>query len=270
MSIITISRGSYSYGKEVAEGVAACLGFECIAREVLLEASEQFNVPEVKLLKAIKDAPSFLDRLSFGKERYIAYIQVALLRHLRKDNIVYHGFAGHLLVHGIPHVLKVRIIADVEDRVAVVMKRDGVSKKEAARFIKKLDEQRRKWTRYLYGSDPWDPFLYDIVVHLKRLTVNDAVELICQAAKSERFATTAESQKTMEDLLLASEVKAVVINMKPDIEVTAKDGLVRIVAPIHGAQETGHVEEIKALARTVPGVKEIEVVEVTPAFPLSE
>ena len=44
MAIITISRGSYSKGKEVAERVAQTLGYDCISREILLEASEHFNV----------------------------------------------------------------------------------------------------------------------------------------------------------------------------------------------------------------------------------
>lgn len=269
MSIITISRGSYSYGKEVAEKVAGRLGFECIGREVLLEASEQFNVPEVKLLHAIKDAPSFLDRLSFGRERYIAYIQVALLRHLKKDNVVYHGFAGHFFVRGVSHVLKVRIIADIEDRVGIVMERDGISKKEALRFIKKVDEQRRKWTRHLYGFDPWDPHLYDMVLHIRKLTAGDAVDLICQAVKLDCFATTPESQRALEDLLLASEVRAVLINVKPDIEVSAKDGAVSVTTKTLALQDAGLVEEIKSIARTVPGVRDVKV-EVSPAFALSE
>ena len=59
MAIITISRGSYSKGREIAEKVAEQLGYECIARRILLEASDEFNVPEVKLRSAIHDAPSF-------------------------------------------------------------------------------------------------------------------------------------------------------------------------------------------------------------------
>ena len=67
MSIITISRGSYSRGKEVAEKVAAALGYECISRDILLEASDQFNIPEIKLVRAIHDAPSILERFTYGK-----------------------------------------------------------------------------------------------------------------------------------------------------------------------------------------------------------
>ena len=66
MSIITISRGSYNRGKEVAEKVAERLGYDCIAREVLVEASEQFNIPEIKLLITIQDAPSILERSAMG------------------------------------------------------------------------------------------------------------------------------------------------------------------------------------------------------------
>ena len=95
MAIITISRGSYSKGKEIAEKVAQELGYKCIARRVLLEASEEFNVPEVILRRAIHDAPSFFKYVSHSKERYIAFIQAEILKHLRKDNIVYHGLAGH-------------------------------------------------------------------------------------------------------------------------------------------------------------------------------
>ena len=52
MSVITISRGSYSRGKEVAEKVAKQLGYECISRDILLEASEEFNIPEIRLIRA--------------------------------------------------------------------------------------------------------------------------------------------------------------------------------------------------------------------------
>ena len=94
MSIITISRGSYSRGKEVAEKLSQALGYECVSREILLEASEEFNIPELNLVRAIHDSPSILERFRQGKERYISYYQYALLKHVQRDNVVYHGLAG--------------------------------------------------------------------------------------------------------------------------------------------------------------------------------
>ena len=146
MPIITISRGSYSYGKAIAEKVAEKLNYECIARDVLLEASKEFNLPEIKLLRAVKDAPSILDRFVYGKEKYIAYIQASLLKHLKKDNVVYHGLAGQFFVKDIPHVLRVRINADIKERVKLVTEREGVTEKKALRLITNLDAQRKKWS----------------------------------------------------------------------------------------------------------------------------
>ena len=84
MSIITISRGSHSRGEMVARKVAEKLGYQCVAREVLLEASKEFNIPEIRLVRTIHDAPSILERSIYGKKRYIAYIKAALLRSLQK------------------------------------------------------------------------------------------------------------------------------------------------------------------------------------------
>jgi hypothetical protein len=72
MPIIAISRGSYSRGREVAEKTAALLGYRCISREVLLEASQLFDIPELKLRRAIHDAPSLLDRLGRRRLQQIA------------------------------------------------------------------------------------------------------------------------------------------------------------------------------------------------------
>jgi len=117
MSIITISRCSYSKGKEIAEKLAQRLGYECVSREILLEASKESNIPEVKFARALHDAPSVLDKIIYGKERFIAYLKCALLEHVKKDNVVYHGLAGHFFLQGIPNVIKIRIIANIEDRI---------------------------------------------------------------------------------------------------------------------------------------------------------
>ena len=281
MSIVTISRGSYSRGKEVAEKVARKLGFECISREVLIDASDEFNVPEIKLLRAIRDAPSLLDRFTFGKERYNAYIQAALLEHFQKDNVVYHGLAGHYFVRGISHVLKVRIIGGKDERVKLVMKREaifeqaaiameglpvegpappgrhrGMTEETAARVLEDIDEARRKWGLHLYGIDTHDPSLYDLMIHIKKITTDDAADLICVAASSDRFQATAESQQAMNDLLLAARVRANLVERHPRIKVAANEGAVYI------ALEGGSFSEEKAIRNTVgqiPGVEKVDI-----------
>lgn len=269
MSIITISRGSYSRGKEIAERVAQELGYECIGRDVLIEASEQFNVPEIKLVRAIHDAPSILNTFTYGKEKYIAYIQSALLKHLQRDNIVYHGLAGHFFLKGVSHVLKVRIIADMEERIQEEMKREGIPEKDAVRILKSDDKERRKWSQHLYGIDTSDPSLYDLLLHIRKIRVNDAVDIICHTMGREHLKTTPESQRAMDDLVLAAEVKAALVDMKPDIETTCESGIVHVRTRAGESKEVELTQKMQEIAKGVTGVKEVKV-HVHPAVPYGD
>ena len=205
MSVVTISRGSYSRGKEVAEKLALALGYECISRDVILEASEYSGIPEAKLVRAIHDAPSILDRFSQDKARYLACTRFALTKHVQKDNVVYHGLAGHFFLQEVPHVLKVRITASLEDRIKEEVKRENISPEEARRILRKDDEERRKWSLALYGIDTWDSALYDMVLHIKTMTVEDAVSTIRRALEIPRFQTTPESQAILDKLVLRAQ-----------------------------------------------------------------
>lgn len=257
MSVVTISRGSYSYGKEVAEKVAQKLGYECISRDVLIEASKEFNVPQIALVRAMRDAPSILDRFTFGKERYVAYVRAALLEHLQKDNVVYHGFAGHFFVRNIAHVLKVRILAESKERVRLVMQRDAIADEaEALRVLKDIDETRRKWSLYLYGIDTHDPGLYDLLIHIKELSSENAADIICRAVALNHFQATAQSQQEMDDLLLAARVETSLIQRYPRVVVAAKGGIVYVRLEGGGARDE---KDIRSLVELVPGVKQLEV-----------
>jgi hypothetical protein len=259
MAIITISRGSYSKGKEVAEKVAERLGYECISREVLLDASDRFHIPEVKLIRAIHDAPSILDRFKHGRQVFIAYIRSALACRIAKDKVVFHGLAGHLLLTGVPHVLKVRIIADMGARIEAEMQREGINEDQALTLLERDDQERRKWTRAIYGVDPWDSSLYDIVVHIHKLTISDAVDFICQAATKEQFTTTEIYQRKMEDFALACQVKAALVDPFFDVGVTCEYGNVLIYTKASNHQINKLEKMAKEIKREIEGINNLEV-----------
>ncbi|MDR3569136.1 MAG: cytidylate kinase-like family protein [Syntrophobacteraceae bacterium] len=259
MAIITISRGSYSKGKDVARLVAEKLGYRCIAREVLLDASRDFNVPEIRLVRAIHDAPSILERFTHGKEKYIASFRAAMLKQFVPDNVVYHGLAGHFFVKGISHALKVRIIADMNDRVRTEMERMRLPREEALRILKSDDEERRKWSQDLYGIDTADPSLYDLVVHIRKITVEDAADMICQVVGLERFRTAPESQRAIEDMALAAEVKAALLDVKHDVEVHAASGFVRLETRVPLEEQKELIAEMERITKAIPGVKGLDI-----------
>jgi cytidylate kinase len=261
MGVITISRGSYSKGKAIAEKLAQILGYECISRDILLETSAHFNIPEIKLIRAIHDAPSIFERFKHGKEKYIIFIREAFLARIRKDNVVYHGLAGHFFCKEIPNILKVRIIANIEDRIKEEMRREHISEQEARYILKKDDEERRKWSMNLYGIDTNDSSLYEVVLHIDNLKVNDAVDILTAMAKLPSFQTTQESRKIIDDHYLAARAQGILFDKFPSAAVRCKDGIVYVTIETALSLEQGVTEKIinTLTSNGTDGIKQVRV-----------
>lgn len=262
MSIVTISRGSFSHGSRVAQRLAERLNYECISREILLDASEKFNVPEIKLIRAFEDAPSFFDRFTNGRAMYVSFIRAALLERICKDNVVYHGFAGHALLMDLPQVLKVRVIAARDARIKLLMHKENVSWDRADEMLTKLDNTRRKWTEHLYGQNPNDPGLYDLVINISRVSEEEGAAIIERALEPLRFATTPESQALLHDTYLGAQVEACLIQEYPKIKVSSKDGVVFVAVYkswLQNVETAATMSRIRELAESVEGVASVEI-----------
>lgn len=218
MAIVSISRGANSKGREVAEKVASRLSCKCLSREDVIKDSGLTDVPVSEIVQALDEPPSFLDRLLGGRVHYITTARAALLCQLNDDSVVYHGFAGHYFLKDVTHALKVRILAEMPDRVAMVVDRDGISRAEARERLAKEDEARRQWALRVYGVDPEDPALYDIILHVGKMGPDDVAEIICDLARDDAFTTTPASRSELNDLALTASVEAVLIDMEIDLD----------------------------------------------------
>jgi cytidylate kinase len=258
--IITISRGSFSGGKLLAESVAQRLGFRCIDRDEIIQKAAAWGVSQDDLRIAIEKPPTFLGQSQQTKYIYLAFIQAALTQEVRAGNAIYHGLAGHLLLGKGPHVLRTRIIAPMEFRIAKVQDRLRCSRKEAITHIEKMDEDRRKWTQFLYGVDWRDASLYDLVINLEQMSLEEAGEVICTVSRLKCFEFTAESKKAIDDLAKASWVKAnLAMNAATSdlqLEIAAQGGVVTISGNLVSPDQA---KKIGSIVRAVPGVTEVRL-----------
>jgi hypothetical protein len=111
----------------------------------------------------------------------------------------------------------------------------------------------------MWGKDVRDSSLYDLVIHIHRITVDDAVDIICHTVGLDHFKTTPESQKVVDDLLLAAQVKVKLVSHLPDCMVSSDSGVVYVDLKGEISQEVKLVEEVKTLAQDTAGVKDIRV-----------
>jgi len=260
MAIITISRGSFSKGKEVAEKVARRLGYRTVSRQVILEASKDFKVSQAKLDRAIHDAPSIFDRFTCEKKKYIAYVAAKVLDHFKDDNVVYHGLAGHFFAKNVSHLCKVRIMANMKDRIVLLMEKDHhLSREKAIHFLEKDDKERKTWSHQLYGVDTSDLALYDLTIQINKLTVDNAVDLICETVAQPQFKATPESQRRIENLALAARVRAALLDDYSSCEVSAEGESVEITVLFSAYTDTMIAEIIKKKVLKIPGVSSVAV-----------
>jgi hypothetical protein len=112
MQLICISRGSYEYGKHVAERLAQKMGYSCVSREQITdEASDQGILVGKLEVEVLKSRP-LSEEMAIQMDLFKSFVSMKLCEHaLRESGTVYHGRTGHLVLPSIPHVLRVRTIA---------------------------------------------------------------------------------------------------------------------------------------------------------------
>jgi cytidylate kinase len=261
MCVITISRGLFSGGRALAQAVAQELGYRCVGRKVILERAAARGASHEELRDALEKPPGLIDRLSHKRYVFLYLLQAALAEEVRDGDVVYHGLAGHLLLRDAPRVLRIRLLAPLESRIAAAQDRIRFGRDEAEAHLKKMDDDRRKWSQYLYGVDWEDPSLYDLVVNLECMQLDQASRMVATLARQKHFEFGAECRQKMDELALQSRVRADLAlhpsTARLELRVAADRGTISIRGDI--PKDLRIVEEMKVIAGTVPGVTKVRL-----------
>jgi cytidylate kinase len=205
MQLICISRGSYEYGKHVAERLAQKMGYSCVSREQITdEASDQGILVGKLEVEVLKSRP-LSEEMAIQMDLFKSFVSMKLCEHaLRESGTVYHGRTGHLVLPSIPHVLRVRTIAGTDFRVWMAVNRMNLNREKARTYVEQVEDDIRRWVRILYNENLEDPSLYDVTLNASHLSVENASTALLQFPKLPEFQVTPASVQAMNDLLLAS------------------------------------------------------------------
>jgi hypothetical protein len=212
----------------------------------------------------LEEPPAIPGRFNHKRYLYLALIQAALAEAVRSGKAVYHGLAGHLLLKGAPTLLRLRIVAPLEFRIGMARERLNLNREEAITHIGKMDQDRRRWTQLLYGVDWGDPALYDLVINLERISIQQACLLVISMIGQPEFLFTPAREAEMNDLALACRVRAALAldpftsNLEVDVEATSGAVLIR-------GSLFDQVEEVERAAHAIPGVASLTVEDLAPA-----
>jgi cytidylate kinase len=254
MPIITIYQGASGEGQELAESVAKALGYRCVGREVLIEASRRYGIPEAKLNEIVEKGPHWWERLLQDLRPYRIALQAALCELADDGKIVYHGHIGHELLPGIGHVLKILLTAPVEFRVEQTRLRQRLTDAAARHYVEEVDKARSRRLMAMFGTDWRDPNRYDLVLNMGKLRREGATRLIVEAARLEEFQPTTAWNQAFNDLSLGCRVHAALFAASEirgsALEVRAERGHVHVT----GRVDQGLEDEVVSLVKKVSGV----------------
>jgi cytidylate kinase len=257
MPIITIYQGASGEGQELAETVAQALGYGCVGREVLVEASRRYRIPEAKLNEIVEKGPHWWERLLQDLRPYRIALQATLCELAHDGKVVYHGHLGHELLSGVGHVLKVLLTAPIEFRIEQVRARQDLTDVAVRHYIEEVDKARSRRLMAMFGADWRDPNRFDLILNMSKMRREGAKRVIIEAAKLEEYQPTPASNQAFNDLALCSRVHAT-LTASPDVrgsalEVRAEGGHIYV----KGRVEQGLEDEVVKLVRNVPGVTKV-------------
>jgi cytidylate kinase len=261
MAIVTLSHQLGAGGGQIARAVAQGLHYRCIGPEVLAAAAERHGLAQEQLTRLGEAKPAFLDRLGSETQVYLAVMQSAIHDAALEDNVVLLGRGGQWLLRGIPHVLRVRVIAPFEMRVRRLAEvAESTGRDAVSDFLRRDDADRAGRMRYLYDQDIDDPRLYDLVISTANGDLEGAAAIIVLLARRPALQTTGAGKRLLADRALASRVRVTLMmdertRRHRHLRVDAEAGIVHVATTAPSA----HVE---AVVRTLPEVTGVRVDEI--------
>jgi len=272
MAIIVLSHQMGAGGPEIGMTLAQRLGYRYVNQELLLDAARRYGLPEDRLSHLDESKPTLFERFDTETRQYITVLQTTLLEFAELDNCVLMRGGGQWLLRGVPHALRVRVIAPFEHRVKQWIRRttqmtgEPPNHRAAAELVRRDDTEKSGRMKYLYEVDVADPTLYELIINTEKVQHEAVVDIVEHLVRRPEMATTDEGRQTVASRALASKVQ-VALASHPDtrryrITVEAQEGTVTL-------EGTTALDRAVEVARTVPGVREVRTqqLEVPPIPP---
>lgn len=117
-------------------------------------------------------------------DSYIEAVRTVIKGLAANGNVVIVGRGAHIILRDNPDVLRVGLIATLEDRTERVMLRESLSEEQATNAILSRDQARAYYFKRFFDMDnPDEPEVYHFVINTTEVNVERATELIIQASK---------------------------------------------------------------------------------------
>jgi cytidylate kinase len=261
MPMIAMTREMGSLGKDVAAGVAARCGKRVVYHEIIEPIANKMRLRKSHVERFLDGKSGIWERLTTDKTSLSIFTADETFKFLRDDSTgVIRGWGAAHLLKNIPHVIRVRVCAPLETRIARMMQRLATDNRDTVESEIQLSEEAHSAiTKRHFGVNWRDPELYDVVLCTERLSVDECVDEVESMMKKKCFQETPESIRLAHDLSLGWSVRS---GLRRDprtantsITVECAGGVVSLAGMVDTDTEAGAAGDIAAAVEGVAGVR---------------
>jgi len=192
---ICISRKLAVGAVEIADIVAEKIGYRVVDQQLLQHIATQASLSEKTVAIFDERYPGKLSELvtlvfgekAFIKSDYTKQLFSSVYAIAAFGPTIFVGRGVHLLLPR-EKVLALRIISSVQFRVQRLVSLMNISKEEAAKQIRELDQQQTAFFKEVYNKKDASPYEFDLVVNCDYIKELRSVAEIIFSAFREKFA----------------------------------------------------------------------------------
>ena len=267
MAIISLFSGIFCKEDLLIGKITESTGYQLVRDiDIIHEASKIAGISENKIERSFSAKTSVFNKFTHERERSIAHLKLALAEKISNKDMIIDGFTGQLLPETLNHVLRVCLIADMKSRISMAMEKENISENEAAKLIRKTDEDRASWIKSIFNkNDPWEQGLYDIIVPTDKMGDEEITALIDKMIQKDVLKFRNSTERALADFKLASRIDAALTREGHNVEVEANGGHITLVINKNVLMLSRLEDELKNIASKIPGVKDVET-KVGPGF----
>jgi cytidylate kinase len=131
-----------------------------------------------------RDSSSAVQKVS--DRAFIEAITSVLKGLYQAGNVVIIGRGANVILADAPGIIHVGMLSPLEVRMATIMEREHLTRKEAEAYAEEVEQARVKFFRKFFQVNPNDPSLYHLMLNLGQMRLETAAEVIAHAAKELR------------------------------------------------------------------------------------
>jgi len=202
MAIVTISKEFAAESEVFAEKLAERLGYSILDKEFIAEAARQLNISETeasilrrgresRLLRLIdKYTASTIQKVvsrDYGRlddQNYFEVIKNLVIKAAKQDNVIIVGWGGQCILADHPRAIHVRIVKNIEERIAILKEKLDLDDRGALELIEREETESAKYIEHYFNRSWNDPHLYHLIINLSKLGFEQAVDLVIDLVES--------------------------------------------------------------------------------------